>query len=127
MIYYVYTVLPCDSWEEFLSVEEYLERAQCKEEASKWLSKMRRIAAQAFYWEGNPHTECVSAMPCSVDNYPVRMYCAKQSNNGTTFVVSPVPIWHMHKPTGKYESTASLRIVEWLNGVVGTFQKKSAS
>ena len=102
MIYYVYSLTPCDYWGAFLPVKEYVAKSDdlgvgdCDYDAAAWLDKMRMIAAHATYWEGNPHTECVSALP-SVDYEPIRIYSAKQSNNGTTFVVSPVPLWHLHQ------------------------------
>ena len=92
MIYYVYSLPPCDDWDGFVSVKDYLATGGKR----KWVNKMREIAAEATFWEGNPHTEMVSAIP-DVDNWPLLIYCAKQSNNGTTFVVSPTPLWHLHK------------------------------
>lgn len=116
MIYYLYTLTPCDDWSPFLTVEAYLHQAENPMDRNgrrKWVNKMRQIAEHCVCWEGEPHTECVGALP-GADFDPVRFYCAKQSNNGTTFVVSPVPIWHLVKPTGEYDTPADLVLLEWV-------------
>ena len=110
MIYYVYSLPPCDDWDAFVPIKKYL-RAAHEPDALEWLDRMRRIVQEAVYWEGNPHTECVSAIP-DVDNWPIRIYSAKQPNNGTTFVVSPVPLFHLHchEQTGTW---VEIKLIEW--------------
>jgi hypothetical protein len=129
MIYYVYTLAPLDDWRGFVSLKDFLanpEDAQAAMDDLAWLVKMRRVAACSASWEGNPNMEAVGAIPSAEDPWPLLLYCAKQPNNGTTFVVSPEPLWHLHKGRGSVDfpkesdvnisveyPAAELRIVEW--------------
>lgn len=112
MKYYIYTLCPTDFWAGFCPVKQFVKdsvkeaswwdgesateaKAKARFEAEAWVKKMRRILFEAqTYWEGDIVTERVAALP-SGDPDPVLIYVVKQSNNGTTFVVSPVPILHL--------------------------------
>jgi len=75
---------------------------------------MREIVKAAEWFEGDPHTEAVGAVP-SVDPWPIRFYCAKQSNNGTTFVVSPVPLLHLSRLMDEHGVVETV-IVDYVSG-----------
>jgi hypothetical protein len=127
MIYYAYTLGRTEDWRGFRSIKEYfnyyISGTDAAAEDLAWLVKMRRIVTAAYRWDGDPRIEAVSAIP-SLDASPVLLYCAMKSRK--TFIVSPQPLWHLHKGRGashlgtgkvgaldfKYRS-ANCRIVEW--------------
>jgi len=109
MIYYVYSLSPTDWWHGFLTPAEYLKQCDCGDEytglvedARQWLAEMRQVVQAADFWEGDYGREHVSAVPNDeCDGTSVRLYIVKQSNNGTTFLVSPVPLYHLRESTCK--------------------------
>lgn len=105
---HVYALPPLDfGWEDLIPIDRYLERLQAEEEAVSnqgWQRKgptqveqfnqfleNGKAAARRVGWEGDfrddPH---VGFLPRYDSLLPYVVW--KQDNNGTTFVVSPVPL-----------------------------------
>lgn len=108
MNWYVYDIIPIDfGWERLKTVKETLSLLADSDsnefDAPKhdindktvrdfidmWASAKEAAAAKG--WEGDfRHNPCVFWLPSEMDF--VCAFVFKQDNNGTTFVVSPVPL-----------------------------------
>jgi hypothetical protein len=100
---HLYEINPIDFWHGWTTLEDYraeyykslpnadIEPFNNYPEAVKFLEAAQRAAKQATNWEGDGYVY-ISAIPMYGDPSSGIIVAWKQSNNGTTFVASPVAL-----------------------------------
>lgn len=100
---YVYSIDPIDYWPGWYQEADYLKSVQEYDEipgasfADEYhaLKKRALAAADSAGWEGDIREgPFVAGLPSTGGEVQV-LIAWKQDNNGTTFIVSPVPLEHL--------------------------------
>jgi len=99
---YLYVCAPTDWFEGFQSIASWLYESDSEREATEKLclfAEACHLASKSSYWEGDINFgPFISGLPDpKSDGHPLIFITFKQSNNGTTFLVSPIKIEYLEK------------------------------
>ena len=96
---YLYSCTPTDWFEAFQTTATWLYSSESESEASERLCLFAEacyLAAKYGGWEGDiTGKPYISALPDDNDGQPLIFIIFKQSNNGRTFLASPIEFEHL--------------------------------
>jgi len=91
---YIYELPPTDFFEGFTSEQDLIEDNSLSD-IKENIERAKFLFARYTTWEGDGSCY-ISSIP-SIDSFPLMFITIKQSNNGTTFLMSPIELNHLSK------------------------------